>query len=198
MKFKKTLLSLAFVLVFGMYVVYGQSNKNINPAITDKPVVTDNYTSQNQKPTGQNVRQIVRGEDENEFEDDGGATQIATPPPINSTVPTQTAGPMMGSGSGSMMTGKYKNGSYTGSSADAFYGLVQVKAIIIGGKITDVQFLNYPQDNGSSLSRSNYAMPILKSEAIQAQSANVNIVSGATETSRAFIQSLSSALSQAV
>ena len=41
------------------------------------------------------------------------------------------------------------------------------------------------------------AMPVIKQEVIQAQSANVNTVSGATQTSASFIQSISSALSQA-
>src|SRR5258708_24173703 len=43
----------------------------------------------------------------------------------------------------------------------------------------------------------NYADPQLTSETIAAQSANVDIVTGATDTSQAFIQSLSDALSQA-
>ena len=92
---------------------------------------------------------------------------------------------------------KFKDGQYTGSSADAFYGMVQVQAIVSGGKLNDIKFLSYPKDNGSSLSRSNSALPQLKSEAIKAQSANVDAISGATETSAAFNESLSSALSQA-
>ncbi len=91
----------------------------------------------------------------------------------------------------------YKDGDYTGDSVDAYYGNVQVKAIIRGGKITDVQFLDYPQDRRTSINISNRAMPDLKTEAIQAQSAKVDIVSGATQTSQAFIQSLQSALTQA-
>ncbi len=90
----------------------------------------------------------------------------------------------------------YKDGSYTGSTADAFYGNIQVKAIISGGKITDVQFLQYPSDRSRSIAINTLAMPNLKQEAIHAQNANVNIVSGATDSSNAFIQSLSSALSQ--
>jgi len=94
-------------------------------------------------------------------------------------------------------TGKYKNGSYTGSSADAYYGNVQVKAIIKNGKISDVQFLDHPSDRSRSMMINNQAMPILRSEAIQAQSANVDAVSGASMTSGAFIQSLQSALDKA-
>lgn len=92
---------------------------------------------------------------------------------------------------------KYKNGNYIGSTADAFYGLVQVEAIIKNGQIADVQFLQYPNDRQHSVLINSQAMPYLKQEAISAQSANVDIVSGATATSQAFIQSLASALSQA-
>ena len=94
-------------------------------------------------------------------------------------------------------TGLYKDGQYTGDVVDAYYGNIQVSATISGGKLTDVQFLNYPQDRSTSLRISNKMMPILRQEAIQAQSANVDTVSGATDSSGAFSQSLSSALAQA-
>lgn len=91
----------------------------------------------------------------------------------------------------------YKDGTYTGDTVDAYYGNVQVQAIISGKKITDIQFLNYPQDRQHSADINAQAMPYLKTEAIQAQSANVDIISGATLTSQAFQQSLQSALNQA-
>ena len=91
----------------------------------------------------------------------------------------------------------YKDGSYTGSVADALWGVVQVKAIIKNGKITDVQFLQYPNDRNRSIEINSYADPQLTTEAIQAQSANVDIVTGATDSSDAFMQSLSDALLQA-
>jgi uncharacterized protein with FMN-binding domain len=94
-------------------------------------------------------------------------------------------------------TGAYKNGSYTGAEADAQWGLVQVKITIQNGKLTNVQFLEYPNHRDRSVEINNYAMPQLTSEAISAQSAQVDIVSGATDTSEAFIQSLGDALSQA-
>ena len=94
-------------------------------------------------------------------------------------------------------TGSYKNGTYTGSVADAFYGNIQVQVTISGGKITDVVFLQYPSDRRTSQMINSQAMPLLKEEAIQAQSAQVSGVSGASATSGAFIQSLQDALSQA-
>ena len=91
----------------------------------------------------------------------------------------------------------YKDGTYTGSSADAFYGTIQVQATIQRGKITDVQFVQYPNDRSESIQINQQADPLLAQEAIQAQSATVDIISGATDSSQAFMQSLSSALSQA-
>lgn len=96
-----------------------------------------------------------------------------------------------------MMRGAYKDGTYTGSVEDAFYGNYQVQAVISGGKLTDVIFLQYPSDNGTSLRINTESMPILKSEAIAAQSAQVDIVSGASDSSPAFSRSLANALSQA-
>lgn len=102
-----------------------------------------------------------------------------------------------GSGSSSMMHMGMNNGMYTGSVADALYGPLQVKAVIRNGKIVDVQFLQYPNDRGNSVEINTYAMPLLKQEAIQTQSANVDVISGATDSSYAFRQSLQTALAQA-
>lgn len=96
-----------------------------------------------------------------------------------------------------MMGGQYKDGTYTGSRANAYYGIVQVRATIVGGKITDVTFLSYPNDQPNSVVVSNRAMGPLKQETIQTQSAPVNAVSGATYTSMAFNESLANALTQA-
>ena len=120
--------------------------------------------------------------------DNAQPTQTVTPVPQNS---------MMGQGMGNSKMGQYKNGSFTGSVQDAYYGNVQVQAVISGGKITDVVFLQYPNDNPTSQYINSQTMPLLKQEAIQAQSANVSGVSGASATSPAFIASLTDALSQA-
>ncbi|HUC01422.1 MAG TPA: peptidoglycan-binding protein [Candidatus Paceibacterota bacterium] len=93
-------------------------------------------------------------------------------------------------------SGQYKDGTYTGSVADAFYGNLQVVATIQGGAITDITFPQYPT-GGNSSNVSGWALPTLKQEAITAQSADVHIVSGATQDSQAFQQSLAVALAQA-
>src|SRR5581483_3000355 len=103
-----------------------------------------------------------------------------------------------GNSGGIAQAGTYKDGQYTGNVANAVYGPIQVKVIVSQGKITDIQMLQYPNSPGHTTEVSSQSLPILKTEAIQAQSANVQIVSGATQTSEGFIQSLTSALAKAV
>ena len=95
------------------------------------------------------------------------------------------------------LNGHIKDGTYTGQEVDAYYGLVKVQTTIQGGRITDVQFLEFPQDRRTSQRINSIAVPDLQQEAIQAQTANVDIISGATLTSEAFIVSLQSALDAA-
>ncbi len=122
-------------------------------------------------------------------------TAVISTPPVQTPAPGTPAGMgMQNRVMGGGMMRVYKDGSYTGTAADAYYGLVQVKAVITNGSITDVQFLQYPNDRGTSIEINSQAMPLLTQEAIQVQSANVSGVSGATETTLAFRQSLASAL----
>ncbi len=115
----------------------------------------------------------------------------------SSTTGSSTAGSSTPSPSTSTASTHYKDGTYTGSTADAYYGQVQVSATISGGKISAVKFLQYPNSHSTSVYINQQAMPYLKQEAISSQNANVQIISGATFTSQAFIQSLSNALSKA-
>jgi uncharacterized protein with FMN-binding domain len=118
-----------------------------------------------------------------------------TPTTTTSTGNASGAG-AAGGGTATASSGQYKDGTYTGSVADAFYGNLQVVAVIKNGAITDVTFPQAPS-GGHSGEVSAQALPILRQEAISAQSANVNIVSGATQDSQAFQQSMASALAQA-
>lgn len=96
-----------------------------------------------------------------------------------------------------MRLGSYVDGSYTGSTEDAYYGMVQVRAVVANGKVTDVQFLQHPSSHENSIFINGRAMPLLIKEALQIQSAQVDGVSGATFTTGAFKQSLATALAQA-
>ena len=140
---------------------------------------------------------IVGGQNSNSISSQPNPTSVQSSP-------SSTPAPSSNSSSQSMMQqvpkqmmGLYKNGTYNGSVQDAFYGPLQVQAVIANGKISDVIFLQYPNDNRTSQYVNSLADPMLKQEAIQAQSAQVNGVSGASASSQAFQASLADALSKA-
>ena len=90
----------------------------------------------------------------------------------------------------------YADGTYTGDTVRIRYGDVQVQAVIENGTLTEVAWLALPTDRESD-QINRQATPILTQEAIEVQSAEVDVISGATMTSEAFMQSLDSALEQA-
>jgi uncharacterized protein with FMN-binding domain len=90
----------------------------------------------------------------------------------------------------------YPNGSYTGTAVYNGWGNVQVRATVTNGKISTVTEIQEPNDR-RSYSINSYAQPILESEAVAAQSSNIDIVSGATYTSEAYASSLQGALDKA-
>lgn len=83
----------------------------------------------------------------------------------------------------------------TGTLIDTFYGPVQVRVTMNGGKITSIVAVALPT-GGRSGRIAQYAEPILQAEALAAQSANIDFVSGATYTSDGYQRSLQSALDQ--
>jgi uncharacterized protein with FMN-binding domain len=108
----------------------------------------------------------------------------------NGSSATSTPAPVSGGGSP-------RSGTFTGQSIFNGYGNVEVQITVANGKVTDVQALQLPTDRAYSAQISQYVAPILRSEALQAQSAQISLISGATFTSEAYAQSLQSALQQA-
>jgi uncharacterized protein with FMN-binding domain len=98
-----------------------------------------------------------------------------------------------GSGGSSTSGGK----TYTGDTVQTRWGPVQVRITVKNGKLTDVTALSYPSDNPRDQEINSYAVPRLRSEALSAQSADIDTVSGATYTSDGYKQSLQSALDSA-
>ncbi len=121
---------------------------------------------------------------------DAGPNPAVSPPGPDSAPPDSGTLP-------SPAAGSLRNGIFKGPEVDAYYGLVQVQATIQNGKLTYVQFLEYPNDRRTSIEINTIAMPYLQQEALQVQTANVDIISGATLTSEAFRASLQSALDSA-
>ncbi len=124
------------------------------------------------------------------------APQSARPSPTLVS-PTAQPAPTLTPPPPAVAAGQYKDGEYTGPGVDAYWGQVQVKAVIQNGQITDVQFLQYPSDRRTSQRINSIVMPYLQNEAIQAQNANVDLITGATLTSEAFVESLQAALANA-
>lgn len=87
--------------------------------------------------------------------------------------------------------------SVTGQVIATRYGPVQVRVTIAGHRITDITALQLPEGSGHDQQIDQDAVPQLRSEALAAQSARIDIISGATYTSDGYAQSLQSALDQA-
>jgi uncharacterized protein with FMN-binding domain len=85
----------------------------------------------------------------------------------------------------------------TGDSVQTRYGPVQVRVALKNGTLTDVTAVTYPQENPRDRQINSYAIPQLTREALTAQSADIDTVTGATYTSEGYRQSLQSALDSA-
>ena len=186
---KKFLASTVFIALFATYTLYLHANSQVVSAntttdtqtLSTQTVTTDNATATtNTTQTPSQISTTVAATN---------PTPTPAPTPAQTTVTTTTPA--------DQPKGQYRDGTYTGSSENAFYGNVQVKVTVSGGKITNIAFLDYPNDRRQSEEINSQALPILKQEAISAQSAQVDGVSGATDTSEAFVRSLATALSSA-
>jgi len=111
------------------------------------------------------------------------------------------SGSSSSTGSGGSSSGSGSSGSgvatVTGDTAQTQWGPVQVQITVSSGTITDVTAVQYPSGNGRDQEINSYALPVLAQEAVAAQSANIDHVSGATVTSDGYVQSLQSALDKA-
>jgi len=112
-----------------------------------------------------------------------------------------TAAPPPGTGVGPKTSGPTTTNGTTrtvdGDPVDNQYGTVQVRLTLRGSTITGVTALQMPFDRDRSRYISQQAGPYLQQETLQAQSAQIDIVSGATYTSDSWAQSLQSALARA-
>jgi uncharacterized protein with FMN-binding domain len=127
-------------------------------------------------------------------------TSVATTPSstttASSTQPSaSSSSSSSSSGSSSSSTGATK--TYTGSVASTRWGPVQVQITVSGGKVTDVSVLQQPNGNPKDTEINDYALPILVQDTLSAQSAQIDMVSGATVTSDGYVQSLQAALDEA-
>jgi uncharacterized protein with FMN-binding domain len=116
-----------------------------------------------------------------------GSTAAASSAAGSSAAASSAAG---GSASGS-------SGTFTGSEAQTRWGPVEVQLTVSNGKITKVSVPVYPDNNGRDQEINARALPVLVQETLDAQSAKIDMVSGATVTSDGYLESLQSALDKA-
>lgn len=109
-------------------------------------------------------------------------------------LPAPSSSASASGGTGSAATGTK---TVTGDTVQTRWGPVQVRITVKDGKLTEVTAVTYPTDNPRDQEINSYAIPRLRTEALQAQSAEIDTVSGATYTSDGYRQSLQSALDSA-
>jgi len=114
------------------------------------------------------------------------ATKATTTP----AAPTQTQAPTTPQSAS-------VTGTFSGIAAPTAYGPVQVQITLNNGKITGATALTYPQNSGRDRQINSQAIPLLIQETLQAQSANIQGVGGASYTSQGWYDSLVSALKKA-
>ncbi|MFF3655632.1 FMN-binding protein [Streptomyces olivochromogenes] len=127
------------------------------------------------------------------------AGQSQSQSPSGSPSSGSTSGSTSGSSSAGSSGSTKSTGTktVTGDTIQTRWGPVQVRVTLKNGKITDVTAVSYPSDNPRDQEINSYALPQLRREALAAQSARIDSVSGATYTSDGYQQSLQSALDSA-
>ncbi|WP_037860154.1 FMN-binding protein [Streptomyces sp. NRRL S-340] len=126
------------------------------------------------------------------------ATIVAAPAPAQASAPAASGGSDAAGGSpGGATDGSTGTRTVTGDSVQTRWGPVQVRITVGGGRITEVTAVAYPTDNPRDQEINSYALPALRREALTAQSAEIDSVSGATYTSDGYRRSLQSALDRA-
>jgi uncharacterized protein with FMN-binding domain len=124
----------------------------------------------------------------------GGQPAVTAPAQQSTTSGSGTTGSSTGTGT---TGGSSATGTFTGDTTQTRYGPVQVQITVANGTITDVTALQLTNSDGRSVQISQQAAPILRQEALQAQSAQIQSVSGATFTSEGYTTSLQSAIDKA-
>ncbi len=124
----------------------------------------------------------------------GQAGRPLTPAVVTAVGTPTTAPPSDGVRIGTRQTVQVKDEDFQGGKYDARFGPVRVKITVDGGRIVSVRAVEYPDHSPTSVKINLEALPRLEQEAIAAQSAVVDAVSGATLTSKAWAHSLRSAI----
>lgn len=121
----------------------------------------------------------------------------ASASPLPSVAPTLRTGVRPGPGSAPSSSARPASITVNGAAADTPYGPVQLQIVVSGGRVVRADAIDYPAGGGRDLEINSRAVPQLNREALRAQSAVIDTVSGASYTSAGYRQSLQSALDSA-
>jgi len=113
------------------------------------------------------------------------------------TQPVTAAPQASRSGKSPAASGGTGKRTLTGETVQTRYGPVQVEITVDGSKITAARAVKSPSGDRRSQDIASSSVPALVQETLDAQSARIDTVSGATFTSEGYITSLQSALDQA-
>ena len=94
-------------------------------------------------------------------------------------------------------SGSTSSTTYDGDTVQTRWGPVQVRITVVDGTIIASEAIVYPNGNHEDEQINSVALPVLNQEAVAQQSANIDMVSGATVTSEGYLTSLQSAIDQA-
>lgn len=161
---------------------------------TPAPTITPAATSTSTAPTTRQTGNAPGGRGRGGHGGDRELQGLDTNPPEVELAPEQSS--VEPEQSTELADGaQYYDGQYYGDEVSAgHWGTMQVVAVIEDGKLTDVLIAAYPHSTYESDIITRNALPTLISEAIEAQDSDVDTVSRATDSSKAFVKSLDSAL----
>jgi len=168
-----TVISLILLLSFKTHSLTTSSNAAVPPAVTTPSSAAPSDSSGSTAPS---------------------TTPSTAPSAGTSAAPSTGASPTPAKTKTSTSTASR---TVQGDAIDTRYGPVQVAVSLTGSKITAINILQVPNQERRDIEINNYAVPVLNQEALQAQSAKIDMVSGATYTSVGYLQSLQSALDKA-
>ena len=127
-----------------------------------------------------------------------GGTSVQAPAAAGSgTTDSGTASTDSGTTDSGTTSGSAASKTYDGDTVQTRWGPVQVRITVVDGKITASEAIVYPNGNHEDEQINSFALPVLNQEAVSAQSASIDMVSGATVTSEGYLSSLQSAIDQA-
>ncbi|GAA1974955.1 FMN-binding protein [Catenulispora subtropica] len=167
--------------VSGVVLLLGLKPHEDTPSAAQKSlsITSDQQANQGSSNQGSSSQGSTNQGSTNQGSTNQGSTTPSTAPPSSSPAKSSSTK------------------TVTGDAADTRYGPVQVAVTFTGKKITKIDVVEYPTESGRDREINSYAIPQLNQEAMAAQSANIDGVSGATYTAEGYVQSLQSAIDKA-